>query len=169
MNNSLKIEFRALRILVHDEDSKRGGNIRQILDNLGIGETYNTSAEMPALECVRINKLSMALIDLEELDSSSGPVALLKILRDPGRSPAPGLPVLGMMANVTRESLISAVNVGSDLVIQRPFSARVLSDRIVSMISAPAPQYESSKYVGPDRRRIPDNLYDGNLRRSDDP
>ena len=169
MNKPTKIEFRQLRILVLDEDRDRAKYIREILDNLGIGVTCATSSGSLALERVKVENLSMALVDLEDRDGPSGPMTFMGSLRDPGRSPAPGLPVLGMMANVTRESLISAVHVGADFVIQRPFSAKTLSDRIDLMITSPAQRFRSLDYVGPDRRRMPDNLYEGNLRRSGDP
>lgn len=50
MNNSLKIEFRELRILVLDEDRDRAKYIREILDNLGIGVTFAASSGSLALE-----------------------------------------------------------------------------------------------------------------------
>lgn len=168
MNKSPSIEFRKLRVLVYDKNNKRAGSVRKVLDNLGIGETFDTSAVIPALERIRIFQLSMMLVDLEDKDEPSNSIALMEALRDPSRSPAPGLPVLGIMKNVTRENLIAAIHVGLDFVIQRPFTGRILANRIIAMLSAPAPQFVSSNYTGPDRRRMPDNLYDGDLRRGND-
>ncbi len=93
MNNSSGIEFRELRILVLDKDRDRAKYIREILDNLGIGVTFAVSSGSLALERVKVENLSMALVDLENMDGSSGSMTFMGSLRDSGRSPAPGLPV----------------------------------------------------------------------------
>lgn len=160
--------FADLKILVLDQNLNRARLIRDLLDNVGIGETFATTAADAASEWVRGGICTMALVDLVDVDENSSPVFFMAALRDPKRTSASGLPVLGMMAEVTKESLMGAVHIGADFVIQRPFSVKSLSDRVTSMIATPAPQFSSIDYIGPDRRRVPDGLYDGDQRRDSD-
>lgn len=161
-------ELKSLRVLVFDPDKERAGFIREILENTGVGQIFAISSSEIAISRLREAEITLTLVELGDMAPNSISAVFLETLRDPSRSPAPGMPVLGVMSKVTKISLQKAVHVGADFVIQRPFSAKDLSARIVSMLAAPAPQFNAPDYVGPDRRRMPDNLYDGSLRRRDD-
>ncbi|MBL4720840.1 MAG: response regulator [Alphaproteobacteria bacterium] len=162
------LEFSNLSILVFDQNFDRAKLVRELLDNLEVGETFATASPDAAIKTVIGNRLSMAVINLESTNHQASTKQFMDSIRNSQNAHAVGLPILGMMAEVTKQNLMSAVHLGADFVIQRPFSVNSLKDRISSMLQTPTRHFRSANYFGPDRRRMPDDLYGGDKRRADD-
>jgi len=162
------VDFSILNILVFDQNFERAKLVRGLLDSIEVGETHATASHEVAIKTMKSKSLSMAVINLESTGDQTGTVRFMDSIRDPQYGHATGLPVLGMMAEVTKENLMNAVHIGADFVIQRPFSVKSITDRISSMILTPTRHFGSENYFGPDRRRMPNDLYGGDRRRVDD-
>src|SRR3546814_1774867 len=62
-------------------------------------------------------------------------------LRNPGHTPALGLPVLAILAEATRENIRRTISLGASHVVIRPFSAADLFRRIDGVLNQPIPQF----------------------------
>ncbi len=91
--------------------------------------------------------------------------ALLEYLRDPVKTPRKGMPVIWLLAESSPEQVRALVKAGVDHVMIKPISATALRDLAHSLCQHPMPQVAVPRYVGPDRRRLPDASYTGPTRR----
>ena len=121
------VDFSTLNILVFDQNFERAKLVRGLLDSIDIGETHATASHVSATDTMKSKSLSMAVINLESKGDQTGTAQFMDSIRDPKYGHATGLPVLGMMAEVTKENLMYAVHIGADFVIQRPFSVCLTS------------------------------------------
>ena len=92
-------------------------------------------------------------------------MALLRILRDPAASPRKGLPVICLLSESSPAMLRDLIKAGVDHVMIQPVSAGGLRDLARHLCDNPMPQITVPSYVGPDRRRLPDDSYTGPGRR----
>jgi CheY-like chemotaxis protein len=92
--------------------------------------------------------------------------ALLKRLRDPVTSPRRGLPVICLLAESSPAQVHGLIKAGVDHVMIKPISATALYDLARHLCDNPMPQISVPKYIGPDRRRLPDDSFTGPNRRA---
>lgn len=78
------------------------------------------------------------------------------------------LPMILLSSIATRSLIETARDSGIDEVVMRPVSPVQLHRKVQQVIEAPRQFVTSSNYVGPCRRRKPDDHYDGPRRRIDD-
>lgn len=78
------------------------------------------------------------------------------------------LPVIGMIANADRPTVLAARDCGINALLLRPFSATQLMERVIWTLSQDTPFIRAEHYVGPDRRRFRTAEYLGEKRRNAD-
>jgi DNA-binding response OmpR family regulator len=95
-------------------------------------------------------------------------IGLLRNIRRSPRSPDPTLPVIVMTSLTDRTTVMALRDAGAHEVICKPFSARIVLERVAAVIDHPRPFVRSPQYAGPCRRRRTDPAYDGPERRASD-
>lgn len=83
----------------------------------------------------------------------------------PFRSAAP---IVLLSSQATKSVIVNARDCGIDEVVMRPVSPVQLQTKLRQLIETPRPFVTSTEYVGPCRRRKPDEHYSGSRRRLDD-
>ena len=77
-------------------------------------------------------------------------------------------PIVGMIANADRPTVLAARDCGINALLLRPFSATQLMERVIWTLSQDTPFIRAEHYVGPDRRRFRTAEYLGEKRRDED-
>ncbi len=77
-------------------------------------------------------------------------------------------PIIGMIANADRPTVLAARDCGINALLLRPFSATQLMERVIWTLGQDTPFIRAEHYVGPDRRRFRTAEYLGEKRRDDD-
>ena len=90
---------------------------------------------------------------------------LLQALRDPVKTPRKGIPIICLLSESSPDRVRSLVKSGVDHVMVKPISATALRELAQHLCDFPMKQVTVYRYVGPDRRRVPDNSYPGPSRR----
>ena len=80
-------------------------------------------------------------------------LAFLDRVRETEKEPERYVPFIVVSAYTEREQVISARDHGMTEFLGKPFSARLLYDRICTIIEHPRPFVEAGVYFGPERRR----------------
>lgn len=78
------------------------------------------------------------------------------------------VPIIGMIANADRPTVLAARDCGINALLLRPFSATQLMERVIWTLGQDTPFIRAEHYVGPDRRRFRTAEYLGERRRNDD-
>jgi DNA-binding response OmpR family regulator len=91
-------------------------------------------------------------------------LALLDRVRETEKEPDRYVPFIIVSAHTEREHVLSARDHGMTEFLGKPFSARLLYDRICTIIEHPRPFVEAEVYFGPERRRRAGE-FDGDDRR----
>ena len=92
-------------------------------------------------------------------------LGLLDRVRETEKEPERYMPFIVVSAHTERQHVISARDHGMTEFLGKPFSARLLYDRICAIIENPRPFVEADVYFGPERRRRRGD-YDGGERRT---
>ena len=92
---------------------------------------------------------------------------LVRWLRDAAVTPCPGIPVILMAVVTSDDALRQGIRAGVDYFLAKPLSPQVLQTRIETLLAKPLKLTNTRKYVGPDRRRMPREAYDGPERRGE--
>lgn len=115
------------------------------------------------LKVIEKEKPDIVVTDLVMPDMDG--LALARTLRDPVKSPNPLIPIILMSANISRDMLFKARDVGVNEVLAKPLKAKLVFDRLFEIIERPRSFVVAPAYVGPDRRRR-DVGFDGPERRA---
>ena len=94
--------------------------------------------------------------------------ALMRALRDPVTTPRKGIPVICLLSESSPERVRTLVKAGVDHVMIKPISAEALRELAQHLCDSPMEEIKVPRYVGPDRRRVPDNSYTGPSRRGNE-
>jgi CheY-like chemotaxis protein len=75
------------------------------------------------------------------------------------------MPVIAVIANADRPTVLAARDCGVNAVLLRPFSAAQLMEKVIWTLSQEPPFIRAGHYIGPDRRRFRTEEYLGEKRR----
>lgn len=160
------MDWVGLSMLLLDPDRDRATYTRELLSHRGIVKVHPARSGGQALAVLRRSTVDLALVDFSNPDDDLR--LFMADLRNPHHTPALGLPVLAILAEATRENIRRTISLGASHVVIRPFSAADLFRRIDGVLNQPIPQFSDDSYVGPDRRRLPEEAYAGPKRRGDE-
>lgn len=92
---------------------------------------------------------------------------IVRRLRTPDLTPSPHIVIVAVCSPLARADVIRAIRLGIDLLIVRPLETRTLIERFEALVRNPPRPIEVRTYIGPNRRRAPDQAYAGVNRRYD--
>lgn len=158
--------FRRLKILVVDDNAAMRGLVRTVLSAFGCEMIFEASTARQGVEILRAESVDLMILDwkMKPVDG----ISLVRMLRDPARSPNPYLPVIMLTAYAEPSKVHEARDAGVTEFMAKPFSSDALFRRIQVIINRPRSFVRTKQFFGPDRRRIVKPDYEGPKRRDDE-
>lgn len=119
-----------VQILLADDDSTSAGLIRRVLRDIGFSHIQTVGDGYVALMTIKKTPISLLIVDwnLPKLDG----FRLIEEIRKIPRFRAPR--IIMMTSQVTRQSLEIAVDLGIDEYLLKPFTAKVLKEKIETVL-----------------------------------
>lgn len=152
-----------LSFLIVDDNPHMVSIVRTILKGLGVNKVYETTSPVDALELLRQMPVDIVIAEyaLETLDG----LEFTHLVRTAQDSPNPYVPIIMLSAHTKRREVEAARDAGVTEFLAKPVSAKSLYRHVVEVIENPRSFIKGTGYVGPDRRRRPDEGYHGPERR----
>jgi CheY-like chemotaxis protein len=148
------VEFRIqqLRVLVVDDNAFVRKIVRNLLTNIGVKKVYEAADGIAGLEQIRAVAPDVIVLDWE-MPLLNGP-ELVRIVRSPGVFPMPDIPIIMLTAHGDRSRIVEAVRIGVNEFLCKPVSAKVLTDRLISIFAKPRANVQLGDYYGPEPRKL---------------
>lgn len=152
-------------ILYLEQHQSMRAMVRMVLSTLGVMRIRDTGDIKVAEEMFYASPPDIVIADWSpEING----LELLDKVRKDEDSPARFTPFIIVTANTAKEDVIVARDHGMTEFLSKPFSARLLYERICAIIEKPREFIVTEAYVGPDRRRRRED-FDGGDRRDSEP
>jgi len=149
----MPFDFAPLRVLIVDDHSFTRLLIREVLQNLGCGQSNIFEAEdgSTALQILREYRVHLIICDwqMEPMDG----LTFIRTIRDPKNSTDPFVPVILCSAYTQRELIERARDLGVTEIMTKPITVKAIEEKVRTVIESPRPFVDSAQYFGPDRRR----------------
>jgi CheY-like chemotaxis protein len=154
MAEARHIAFRIqqLRVLVVDDNAFMRKMVRSLLNNIGVKKVYEAADGIAGLEQIRATAPDVIVLDWE-MPLLNGP-ELVRIVRSPGVFPMPDIPIIMLTAHGDRSRIIEAIRIGVNEFLCKPVSAKMLTDRLVSILAKPRANVRLGDYYGPEPRKL---------------
>ncbi|MDP6622961.1 MAG: response regulator [Alphaproteobacteria bacterium] len=151
-------DLQDLRVLIVDNDQSYRHLMATMLRSIGISEIGMAGNADEARAEIAAASLDYLLLD-RTLEGGKGFV-LVRYLRDPQTTPAPHLPVIMTTDERKRTHITAAIKAGADHILVKPISPAELAATFRNLAARPPEKIEVRTYIGPCRRRLPEQLYD---------
>jgi two-component system chemotaxis response regulator CheY len=151
--NAKRAEFmiQQLGVLVVDDSPFMRNVVRGMLGTIGVKKTYEAGDGIAALEMIRELSPDVVVLDWE-MPLLSGP-DLVRIVRSPGVFPIPDIPIIMLSGHVEQWRIVEAVKLGVNEFLCKPVSAKVLRERLISILLKPRASVRLGQYYGPAPRQ----------------
>jgi CheY-like chemotaxis protein len=148
------VEFRIqqLRVLVVDDNAFARKIVRSLLTNIGVKKVYEAADGIAGLEQIRAVAPDVIVLDWD-MPLLNGP-ELVRIVRSPGVFPMPDIPIIMLTAHGDRSRIVEAIRIGVNEFLCKPVSAKVLNDRLISILAKPRASVQLGDYYGPEPRKL---------------
>ena len=162
---SAKIDFSKISFLVVDGDKISAQVVFDTLSYLGATAVQRVRSPNDAFAVLRPQQLDIIVTEwrLRGMDG----LEFLDVLRNSVNSPNRFIPVIMLTAHSEQRYVTTARDLGITEFLAKPFNAKALYSRLVSVITRPRHFVNTGTYFGPDRRRR-QVAFDGPDRRSPD-
>jgi len=139
-----------LLVLIADGDRRHRDIVRDILLAIGVkrGQIRECGDGAEALDLLSIQRSDL-LITEWQMKPMDG-LTLLRKLRDPAITPAPGIPVIFFASEMDMALLDEVFTAGADAVLTQPMTAAKVQSRVTALVEKPRPIIRTDTYVGPD-------------------
>ncbi len=156
-------QLQKLKILVVEDNWHMRALTKSLLTAFGVGQVDCVSDAESAFKMFKKHKHDLMIVDwlMEPVDG----IEFTRRLREDPDSPNPYVPVILMTGYSEKKRIETARDAGITEFLVKPFTSKSLFSRIEHIIERPRQFIRSKKYFGPDRRRIQDDIYDGDERR----
>jgi len=138
------------RVLVVDDNAALRGLLRVSLNAFGVAKVTDVDGVDRALAQLRHDPYDIVLTDWKMRPRSG--FDLLRELRDPQRTPAPGVKVIMLTAYDDAERITMARAAGANGFLVKPFTAASLSQTLREVITDERNFIQTETFLGPDRR-----------------
>src|SRR5690349_9732907 len=148
------VEFRIqqLRVLVVEDNAFMRKMVRSLLNNIGVKKVYEAADGIAGLEQIRAVLPDVIVLDWE-MPLLNGP-ELVRIVRSPGVFPTPDIPIIMLTAYGDRNRIVEADRIGVNEFLCKPVSAKMLTDRLISILAKPRMSVQLGDYYGPEPRKL---------------
>jgi CheY-like chemotaxis protein len=149
-NKFVREMIQGLGILVVDDNAFMRRQTRMMLMNLGAKSVYEAADGLAALEVVRTADPDLIVLE-RDIPVLNG-LEVLRIVRSPDVFPRPNLPVIMLTSYARRSHVMEALRLGAHEFLIKPTSAKLLQDRLLSILIKPRPMVRIGKYYVPEPR-----------------
>ena len=148
------VEFRIqqLRVLVVEDNAFMRKMVRSLLTNIGVKKVYEAADGIAGLEQIRAVAPDVVVLDWE-MPLLNG-AELVRIVRSPGVFPTPDIPIIMLTAYGDRNRIVEAIKLGVNEFLCKPVSAKMLTDRLISIFAKPRANVRLGDYYGPEPRKL---------------
>ena len=143
----LNLKIRQLSVLIVDDNAFMRNIVRGLLSTIGIKKIAEASDGIMGLELIRLESPDLIILDWE-MPLLDGP-ELVRIIRSPGVFPVPDIPIIMLTAHGDRWRVLEAARIGVNEFLCKPISAKVLRDRLISILLKPRATVQIGDYYGP--------------------
>lgn len=140
-----------VHVLVVDDDHRIAKLIRSVLTGLGFQHIHVVHSAAKALEILAEKEIDMIICDWV-MDGMDG-VEMVEALRKDIRNPNQLVPVIMLSGNSERPQVEFARDSGVTEYVMKPFTAKSLCSRIITVIESPRSFVMSPNFSGHSRRR----------------
>jgi CheY-like chemotaxis protein len=155
-----------IHVLVVDDNKQMRFLVRCLLRAGGITKVTEAETGAQAFDVMRSRPTDLIIVDWKMAPVDG--LRFTNMVRGNNDSPNPYIPILMLTAHTETSRVTAARDAGVSGFIKKPISARLLFDRITNVLTDTRMFVKSETFFGPDRRRGPDPLYAGPLRRESD-
>lgn len=151
LNERSKDRLRDVRVLVVDDDVRISRLIQSVLLGLGFEDVTLCHDGKKAVQILQEKRIDFVICDwlMEPMDG----MELLQYIRKSPESPNPIIPVIMLSGNSEILQVEAARDAGVTEYVAKPFTARSLCSRIISVIDRPRSFIMAPEFSGPNRRR----------------
>lgn len=162
----MAINLNNLSILLVEDTAPMRKIMVSILEILGFKHIYSAGSGEEGFRLFKQYNPDIVLTDwmMEPMDG----VELIRRIRTEATSPNRFVPIILITGYAATTKVKVARDNGMTEFLVKPFTAKELSARISHVINRPRDFVEAPRFIGPDRRRRPDDDYDGPIRRRAD-
>jgi CheY-like chemotaxis protein len=149
----MDLDHQKIHALIADREKHLRDIIRGLLHELGLPleNIRQCGSGEDALELLKIRK-SDFLVAGRQMEPMDG-LTLIRTLRDPDLTPAPGIPIIFCSDSVDMRLLDTAYAAGVNEILVKPFNAQAIRSRVTAVLERPRPIVHSPTYVGPQKGR----------------
>lgn len=162
----MSYQFHNLKVLIVEDNKPMLELTKSILASFGVGKIEGCLNGADGF-----NKFCSFNPDLVIIDWMMEPyngVTLSRKIRNDPKSPNQYVPIVLMTGFSEKRRVLCARDAGITEFLVKPFSARLLYQRLVQIIERPRQFVRTESFFGPDRRRKADEEYKGPKRRKSD-
>jgi CheY-like chemotaxis protein len=142
-----------VRVLLADRDSRTSTLVHRTLFSFGFRHIDMVNSGEAALESLRRNPYDLIITEWNMAPTDG--LTLVKEIRrarDDQRIRR-DIPIIMLTAQSEKDNVEAARDAGINEFIVKPFTAKTISNRIVTVVDNPRSFIEAPGYIGPDRRR----------------
>jgi len=143
-------DFSQISVLVAEHNDYTRQTLRNILKTFNIGTVIESNDLDDAWESYQRAKPDLLFIDWAP---SFDGMALLRKIRRNKQSVNPFIPVIVVTAMTEAESVLTARDLGMTEFLAKPFSPRIIYNRLRSIVESRRAFVRTGEFFGPDRRR----------------
>ncbi|MEE8394133.1 MAG: response regulator [Rhodospirillales bacterium] len=140
-----------IKFLIVEDNAFMRTIVRRVLAAFEVGEIMEAAEGKEALKILESFDPDIAIIDWE-MEPMDG-IEFTKTVRTSDDSSHQFLPIIMLSAHSEINRITEARDAGVNEFVVKPISAKVLFDRIQSVIERPRQFVRLKEYFGPDRRR----------------
>lgn len=144
-------ELRDVRVLLVDDDHRIANLVRSVLLGLGFQHVHVVHDGQAGIEYIKANQLDLIICDWQ-MEPVSG-LDLVQYLRREDTTHNRVVPVIMLSGNSERPMVESARDAGVTEYVVKPFTARSLCNRIMTVIDHPRSFIIAPEFAGHNRRR----------------
>jgi two-component system chemotaxis response regulator CheY len=159
----MTINLNTLSILLVEDTAPMRKIMVSVLEILGFKTIYSAASGAAGFQLFKDHNPDIVITDwmMEPMDG----VELIKMIRTNPDSPNPFVPIILVTGYAATTKVKIARDNGMTEFLVKPFTGKELAARITHVINRPRDFVEAPSFIGPDRRRRPDDDYDGPVRR----
>jgi len=160
----LAYTFEKISVLVIESSHAMFDLTKSVLNEFGITEIYSAYGFEEGFETYC--RLAPDIIIMDWLQEPMNGLELTRKIRADSRSPNPFTPVILMTAHSVKKRVFRARDSGITVFMKKPYTARLLYQRIEQIVERPQKFVKNDDFFGPDRRQSRSKDYPGGERRS---
>lgn len=158
--------LKEVKFLVVDANPFMRSIVRRVLKSFDALEVREADDGADAMDAMIMGNFKPDVVITDWVMEPINGIELTRWLRTGNDSPDPYMPIIMMSAHSEQGKVTEARDTGVNEFLVKPLSAQGIIKRIQMVIERPRAYIRTTKYFGPDRRRV-DRGFHGVERRSD--